>query len=153
MIIAPFDPNKDPGLIDRFMPSLVELLASESPEIAPDDIDTEHVKKLLLTGAIVALLAMEGDALVGCALISAGPAWYNPKKIGIKDLLIWTNPAHRGEGIATALVMAIEALAKRRGFERVYLSQSTGIGVDATSRLYQRLGYQVSGFMSSKRMN
>lgn len=153
MIISVFDPAKNPELIDRFMPSLVLLLSSESPEIAAEDIDTAHVKRLLLAGTIVALLAIEDDDLIGCALISAGPAWYNPKKIGVRDLLIWTNPVHRGEGVATKLVAAIEELAKKRGFDRVYLSQSTGIGVVDTSKLYQRLGYQVSGFMSSKRMN
>lgn len=153
MIISAFDPAKNPELIDRFMPSLVLLLSSESPEIAAEDIDTQHVKKLLISGSIVALLAIEKDDLIGCALISAGPAWYNPKKIGVKDLLVWTSPERRGEGVATRLVAAIEGLARKRGFERVYLSQSTGIGVDDTANLYQRLGYQVSGFISSKRMN
>lgn len=153
MIITTFDPNKNPELIDRFMPALVGLLASESPDISSEDIDTNHVKRLLLTGGVVALLAMEADALVGCAVIGSGPAWYNPKKIGVKDLLVWTHPAKRGEGIATALIAAIEDLARLRGFDRVYLSQSTGIGVAETSQLYQRLGYKVSGFMSSKRMN
>jgi GNAT superfamily N-acetyltransferase len=153
MNIVKFDPTTSGAMIDSFMPGLVELLTQESPDIAASDIDTAYVKKLLLAKSIVAFLALEGDALIGCALIGFGPAWYNPKKLSVKDLLVWTSPEHRGEGVATRLIAAVENYAKQNGYQRVYLSQSTGIGVENTANLYQKLGYTLSGFMSSKRMN
>jgi len=138
--------------IEAYTPFLVDLLVSERGDLIAQDIDVAHVKKALSSGSVVPFLAWEGGDLIGAALIIVAPLWYNHKQLCAKDLIIWTSPAHRGQGIATRLIIEVEKYAAEKGCTKVYLAQSTGLGVEDVRNLYTNLGYSVVGFLSSKRI-
>jgi RimJ/RimL family protein N-acetyltransferase len=56
---------------------------------------------------------------------------------------VFVRPEERRRGIATALTLAAELAATRRGYDRISLSH--GIANDAARRLYEGLGYRNAG--------
>lgn len=82
------------------------------------------------------LVAAIGDATVGC-LVMTGPV---DGRTEIKRL--WTDPAHRGRGVAASLVDAALRRAAESGVHTVRLSvwewRAAAIG------LYERLGFVVA---------
>lgn len=80
------------------------------------------------------LLARRAEAVLGCA----GVRWVDD---GFGELTrVHVSPAARGEGIGSALVLAIEASARDRGVHRLRLDTRSDL-VEAR-RLYDRLGYE-----------
>lgn len=84
----------------------------------------------------VVLLALSGDIAVGCLVLTA------PVDGRAEIKRLWTDPDHRGLGIASGLVGAALAQAEERGVGVVRLSVwSWRAGAVA---LYARLGFTVS---------
>ncbi|BBA95829.1 hypothetical protein RVR_845 [Actinacidiphila reveromycinica] len=81
----------------------------------------------------VVLLAVAGDTDLGCMVLTA-PA------DGVAEIKrLWTDPAHRGRGVASALVRAALAEAAASGVATLRLSVWDWRG-DAIA-LYERLGF------------
>ncbi len=81
----------------------------------------------------VVLVAMNGDAAVGCLVVTAS-------KNGTSEIKrLWTDPEFRGRGIASKLIEAAFAHAQESGISTVRLSvwewRHDAIG------LYERLGF------------
>lgn len=149
MHIEPYDVTKNPEYSDL----VIDALLVESRELDGLAVDREHVRRLLgAKGPVQCLVAREGEALLGTIILSIGPLWYAPKVLVARDLLVWVAPEHRGGSTFIRMIRAMEAWARNVGITKLYLSQSTGIEVDKTVRLYEKLGYSVSGFLSCKRM-
>ncbi len=149
MHIEPYDVTKNPEYSDL----VIDALLVESRELDGIAVDREHLRRLLgAKGPVQCLVAREGEALLGTIILSIGPLWYAPKVLVARDLLVWVAPEHRGGSTFIRMIRAMEAWARNVGITKLYLSQSTGIEVDKTARLYEKLGYSVSGFLSCKRM-
>lgn len=149
MHIEPYDVTKNPEYSDL----VIDALLVESRELDGLAVDREHVRRLLgAKGPVQCLVAREGEALLGTIILSIGPLWYAPKVLVARDLLVWVAPEHRGGSTFIRMIRAMEAWARNVGITKLYLSQSTGIEVDKTAQLYEKLGYSVSGFLSCKRM-
>ncbi|MFJ9724992.1 GNAT family N-acetyltransferase [Streptomyces sp. NPDC101209] len=84
----------------------------------------------------VVLLALSGDAAVGCLVLTA------PVDGRAEIKRLWTDPDHRGLGIASRLVGAALAQAEKSGVGVVRLSvwewRTSAVA------LYERLGFGVS---------
>lgn len=80
------------------------------------------------------LLALDGDAPVGCgALRAIGP--------GVAELKrMWTRPAARGRGVARAVAGALLEAARAEGYRVVRLDTLTWM--TAARALYASLGFQ-----------
>ena len=149
MHIEPYDVTKNPEYSDL----VIDALLAESRELEGIAVDREHIRRLLgAKGPVQCLVAREGEVLLGTIILSVGPLWYAPKVLVARDLLVWVAPEHRGGSTFIRMIRAMEAWARNVGIAKIYLSQSTGIEVDKTARLYEKLGYSVSGFLSCKRM-
>ncbi len=91
----------------------------------------------------ILLLAVEsGGRLVGTVQLLPAPQPNQRHRADISKLLVLQSA--RQQGIATALMQAIEAEAQ--GLARTLLVLDTETG-SAADRLYRRLGYQVLGIM------
>lgn len=89
------------------------------------------------------LLAIEsGDRLVGTVQLIPAPQPNQDHRADISKLLV--SRMARRQGIATALMQAVEAQAQRLGRTLLILDTETGSAAD---RLYRRLGYQVLGIV------
>lgn len=81
----------------------------------------------------VVLVALSGDTAVGCLVVTAPVSGRSEVK------RLWTDPAFRGNGIASSLVSAALALSAENGVSTVRLSVwqwRTG-----AIALYERLGF------------
>jgi ribosomal protein S18 acetylase RimI-like enzyme len=80
------------------------------------------------------------DLLVGTVSLLLDLPPNQPHRAEIAKMM--THPAHRGQGIATALLVAAEAEAARRSRTLLVLDTATDGGA---SILYERLGYTLAG--------
>lgn len=85
-------------------------------------------------GGIIGIVTQQffGDDLIAC------------------DLGLFILPHKRGGTAAPRLIQEFERWAKAKGAKEVHMSQSTGVEVDRTRRLYESMGYTVVGFCSKK---
>ncbi|WP_281244290.1 AAC(3)-I family aminoglycoside N-acetyltransferase [Aquisalimonas asiatica] len=98
-----------------------------------------YTRELLERDAFIALVALKDDTVVG------GLAAYELKKfeqarseIYIYDLAV--AEAHRRQGIATALIREVQAIAAARGAHAVFVQADTGPEDAAAIALYTKLG-------------
>lgn len=132
---------------------VIDALLTESSELEGVAVDREHIKRMLAAkGSVQCLVAVAEGELLGTIILAIGPLWYEPTLRVARDLLVWVAPKHRGGTTFIRMIRAMEAWATQAGLFKIYLSQSTGVEVEKTARLYEKLGYSVSGFLSSKRL-
>lgn len=103
---------------------------------SPDD---NYLSSLLGSDSFVALVALQGDEVVG------GLAAYQLKKFEqarsefyIYDLAVAA--AHRRRGIATALIEQLQQIAAQRGAYVIFVQADTGPEDAAAIALYEKLG-------------
>lgn len=82
-------------------------------------------------------LAREGDTVSGCVVLRPLPA-LGAGASEVKRLYV--RPAHRGDGVAGALMDALEAHARAGGYDAVYLDSRPDFR--AAIRFYERRGYE-----------
>jgi ribosomal protein S18 acetylase RimI-like enzyme len=124
------------------------------PELAPYVSDAEtwaelrrHYEHLFEKPDTQLLLAFDGDELIGYALTHVLPVeetfipdtWRTGERIGELESLS-VLPSHRGQGIGTALLDAVDDAFEARGIRDVIVGALAG-NVDAL-RLYERRGFR-----------
>lgn len=80
-------------------------------------------------------LATVGETIVGCIGLHRLPGLKN----GAEVKRLYVRPENRGQGIAEALLRALEAYADQHGYEALYLDSKSDL--TAAIRFYQRQGY------------
>ena len=85
-------------------------------------------------------LAYAADEIAGCVALRA-LAVDGERACEVKRLYV--RPAHRGLGIAVALMDAVEAYARNAGYDAIYLD--TRDDLDVAIRFYDRRGYERIG--------
>jgi ribosomal protein S18 acetylase RimI-like enzyme len=124
------------------------------PELAPYVSDTEtwaelsrHYEHLFEKPETELLLAFDGDELVGYALTHVLPVddtfipdtWRTGERIGELESLS-VLPSHRGEGIGSALLDAVDHAFEARGIRDVIVGALARN--DGALRLYERRGFR-----------
>lgn len=79
------------------------------------------------------VLALQNGTPVACAAMKE----YAPSTAEVKR--VFTAPSWRGQGVAAAVMAALEQCAKREGYTRLVLE--TGLTMLPAQRLYRRLGF------------
>jgi L-amino acid N-acyltransferase YncA len=87
------------------------------------------------------VVATRAEAVVGWA--SLNPYTHRCAYANVADLSIYVARAARGTGVGTALLAAIEAVARRNGFHKIVLFALTLNA--AGQRLYRKAGYREVG--------
>jgi ribosomal protein S18 acetylase RimI-like enzyme len=120
-----------------------DLTPAELPTRAPEEgwpRRRERYREALEDGAVL-FLAEDEAGTVGYAFVRPRPA---PESLAIARLLevetVAVRPDARGGGIGTALMEAVEAWARERGFE--HLSVSVRTANAGARRLYERRGFR-----------
>lgn len=112
----------------------------------------DHMHRITPAGSVYALdlealrdsevtfwSAWEDRELLGCGALRA----MGEKAGEIKSMR--TAEAHRGKGVASAMLMHILREARGRGYERVYLETGPPPGFAAALGLYKRHGFRECG--------
>ena len=118
---------------------LVAALTALLPQLNPNlpAPTSEHLAVLLDDPGATLLIARDGDAIVGTALVIVYPTTLRFES-RIEDVVV--DESARGRGVGEALVRECIELARRRGASIVEL-QTARVRV-AANRLYERMGFE-----------
>jgi ribosomal protein S18 acetylase RimI-like enzyme len=94
----------------------------------------------LQAGGLVLYAASRGEALLGTVQLGLDTPPNQPHRAEVRKLMV--HPNHRRQGIAKALMAALELDVRRR--RRTLLTLDTRTG-DAAEPLYAGLGYTIAG--------
>lgn len=98
-----------------------------------------YVGRLLSGGSFIALAAVKnGHVIGGLAAYELQRFEQERSEIYIYDLAVVG--AHRREGIATALIERLKAIAAERGAYVIYVQADTGVEDEPAIALYTKLG-------------
>jgi len=133
---------------------LAETMASESPYFKGSEIDKIKVTRLgyeIITSgsAYCGFVALENARIIGFFIGYCIEAFFSSQRIA-SDLALYVPQDERGGRAAIALIRRFEAWAKERGAQKITLGISTGITVDRTEQLYNRLGFETTGRLCQK---
>jgi GNAT superfamily N-acetyltransferase len=100
---------------------------------AAEELNRYPAEEFVAPGGALLIVQESGESVAGGAFRRHGPdtAEFNR---------IWTHPAHRRRGLARFVLAELEALAARRGYNRVYLT--TGPRQPEAKHLYLNSGYE-----------
>jgi ribosomal-protein-alanine N-acetyltransferase len=96
-----------------------------------------------ITPATFALFATTRCAEILVAEIGGALAGFAGTELGdnyISD--VWVSPDHEGRGVATALIAAVEAVIRARGYDTCEIEVLTAN--ERALRLYRHLGYEIT---------
>jgi GNAT superfamily N-acetyltransferase len=94
-------------------------------------------------------VAVRKDEVVGVFLGVIIPLYFTDERIA-KDLAMFVKPTRRGGYSFVLLLADWERWATSRGVKKKILGQSTGVDVEGTRRLYEKLGYKIVGVNAVK---
>ena len=147
--VGSFDLSNSPELAEWVLARL-EIFSKESREIAQIGIDHDTVKTALKHKNVKSIFAFKDDEPIGVILFFINNPWFNNTKKSISDLVMWVDKEHRGSAAFVKMVLFLEDEAAREGVPFIMLSQSTGIEVEKTTKLFERLGYTITGVLTQK---
>jgi GNAT superfamily N-acetyltransferase len=112
---------------------LVDVLSQDRPGPA---VLATRLERMLAGGDVVAVLA--GEPAMAVALVTMRPnVWYDGPVALLDELCV--APGSRGQGVGSALLARVEAIAQQRGAELLEINVD-GDHTDAR-RFYERHGY------------
>lgn len=138
MPIIPYNP--------KLFPSLLRLITSmkQEGEFRSNSWNTEKFYDLVNRSDVFCNLADHDGQIVGFMLGYVSEQFFGDDLVAC-DLAVFVLPEFRGKRISLRLIAAFEAWAKARGAIQVMLGQSTGVDIERTRSLYERLGYRTVG--------
>lgn len=96
-------------------------------------------------------ICVKDDEVLGGFFGGIGPTFFSATLIA-KDYAWFVKPSARGSCAAVALLADFEEWAQARGVRHIVIGQSTGVQMQATKMLYERLGYETIGVNTVKRI-
>lgn len=136
----------EPATLDD-IPALVELgraMTAESPRYSRLEFSASRFSRLLShlisSPEGLVLVARRDGVLIGGILASCAPSWMSDASI-CQEIALFILPQYRGGFTATRLISGVVAWSKIRGAAWCEVGVSTGVNVDRTTRLYQKLGF------------
>lgn len=94
-------------------------------------------------------LVVRGDEVLGGFFGIISTNYFSNAK-SARDLAWFIKPGKRGGFAAVMLVGDWEQWGRARGAVSFFLGQSTGVNIESTQRLYEKLGYRVVGVNTVK---
>jgi putative acetyltransferase len=129
-LLIRIDDLRGPEIAALLEEHLEDMRATSPPE-SNHALDLDGLRKPEITFWTV----WDGDALVGCGAIKE----LDPTQAEIKSMR--TAAAHRGRGVASAMMTRILDEAARRGYRRLSLETGSGEFFAPARALYGKLGF------------
>jgi GNAT superfamily N-acetyltransferase len=108
------------------------------------------LKTLMQTGGFVRVHERDGEIDGGMVGYMA-EAWFSRARVAA-ELALFMRPDKRGGVAAWYLLSEFSAWAENQGAQEITLAITTGVKVEETGRMYQRLGFEQVGGVFKRRM-
>lgn len=129
---------------------LARGFSREAPAMHKWDRDkTEAMLKTCIENELTTILVMEFEGEVVGGIVGVVQPLFMSNTVVASELAWFVDPNHRGKG-AIKLVKAFEGWAKEKGAEYVTMADIRGIA--DLSKLYERLGYELTEAAYSKKV-
>lgn len=113
--------------------------------------DKDKFLAFLETPNVYAALYSIGDEYVG-GMVGFTAGQYFSTDLVAKDLGLFIEEYYRGGSGAIKLIKDFEKWAIEKGAKEIYLSQSTGLKIEATKKFYESLGYLTVGYITKRKL-
>lgn len=129
---------------------LARGFSKEAPAMHKWDKDkTEAMLKTCLDNDATTILVMDQEGEVVGGLVGVVQPLFMSQTVVASELAWFVDPAHRGKG-AIKLVKAFEVWAKQMGAD--YTTMADIRGIADLSKLYERMGYELTEAAYSKKV-
>jgi len=108
------------------------------------------LKTLMQTGGFVRVHVKDGE-IDGGMVGYMGEPWFSAERVA-SELALFVVPGKRGGMAAWYLLSEFSAWAEAQGAKEITLAITTGVKVEETGRMYQRLGFEQVGGVFKRRM-
>lgn len=108
------------------------------------------LKTLMQTGGFVRVHVKDGEIDGGMVGYMGNP-WFSGERVA-SELALFVVPGKRGGMAAWYLLSEFGAWAENQGAREITLAITTGVKVEETGRMYQRLGFEQVGGVFKRRM-
>lgn len=112
-------------------------------ECSCDDIGVLRMLRTSLSQGLL-VVAMNGEAAVGCLLGLRSALWFDPKIVLAVELAWWLEPGCRSGTAGVRMVDLFEKSARQSGCTDVSMMAMQNIQPDRVAALYERRGYRLT---------
>jgi GNAT superfamily N-acetyltransferase len=124
------------------LPEVITLLSFLNPNVGEEELRKRCDTILSGHGNYELMGAWLDGRLVGVSGLWHGTKLWCGSYLEVDNLVV--HPEHQGQGVGTALLRALEALARQRDCNIMVLDSYTNN--HGSHRLYHRLGFEIWGF-------
>lgn len=132
------------------VPRLIELGVVLHASTSYAALDFNHDKaaaflhSLIVSPNGVVFVSVHDDVIIGGMVGGLVDQWFNDDLIAY-DYSLFVEPGRRQGIVAARLIAAFQEWARIKGAKQIYMGIGTGVGVEGTTRLYERMGLRVAG--------
>lgn len=141
------------------LPKLIEMgraAYQESPRYRAFSFNEHKIRRffnevqnaLLIQYACIYVAETKGE-IIGMIICALNEPFFSYDKM-VTDLLVYVQAEHRGSFAFVKLIRALERWAKKQGDLPIAIGVSSEIHAEKTVKLYQRLGYRLTGYLMVK---
>ena len=128
---------------------LARKMHEEATALRSLPFDEAKLTKLFNTSisapaAVYFVLSLQAGVAFGLLLGLLYQPYYSSALVA-GDLAVYVEPEHRGGSTVVRLIKDFEKWGQSHGAARITLGQSTGVFMERTTQLYERLGYKTVG--------
>lgn len=118
--------------------------AAHSFLLLDEDVLAEQFRLSMTVPDAHLLLAVRDGTVLGAMFGVIREPYFTRERVAY-DMAWFMLRSERGSSLAVRLLREFEKWAAKRGAKAVMLGQSTGVDIERTTRLYERLGYATVG--------
>lgn len=130
-------------------------LVDESPNFRGKGFEEAKASAIISHAAkgqgCVGFVAVEGDEIIGMVIMLVVEQLFSYHKYAT-DIVLYVKPERRLGRAALLLMREVERWAKEENIPEVTFGVGTGIHLDKTVHMYEKLGYKVTGTSLTKVM-
>lgn len=132
------------------VPRLIELGVVLHASTSYAALDFNHAKaaaflhSLIGSPSGVVFVSVHDEVIIGGMVGGLVDQWFNDDLIAY-DYSLFVEPSRRQGIVAARLIAAFQEWARIKGAKQIYMGIGTGVSVEGTTRLYERMGLRVAG--------
>jgi len=147
--IVPYNDIYEEQVLQLAREMLEESVSHNDMQMDERKLVTQLNASINAPDSVYVRLAVRGTEVLG-GFFGVITTVYFSQELAAKDMAWFVTKTRRGSIAAVRLVQDFEEWAKERGAKKFFLGQSTGVNIETTRLLYERLGYRVVGYNTVK---